>query len=258
MDRYGMEKYGMDRGEYTEGTMDTTRMGTTSMIELGKAGHYVILAKTTVNNESESSITGQVGEGDGTEKINKEKVFTDSVRQRTSGQVVVWQSNKSDTTSADVSDAIEDMMFAYSDASMQTTGHDSTGQMNEGFNDSVLTSGIHVWNDSLHIMSDVTLSGGENDVWLFKVGNDLTVDENTMFTLTGGARAENIFWYVEGDVTIGRNAHFEGIILSVNEITLEKGATLNGRMFSQTSINLDDNTVTEPVKMTGHTSSTNR
>ena len=79
-----------------------------------------------------------------------------------------------------------------------------------------------------------------------------------MFTLTNGARAENVFWYVEGEVSVGGNASFEGIILSMNEITFDKGAKMNGRMFSQTSITLDDNTITEPKNMEGQASSSNK
>lgn len=259
-------KYGVDRDEYSErtmydstyvSTMDTTLTGKENMIDLGKAGQFVILAKTTVNNETESVISGQIGEGSVADKRNKESDFIDSTKQRTSNQVLVWKSNESDTTSLDVGEAIDDMMSAYSDASLQN-GDDVTSHMNESFRDTVFTSGIHVWSDSLNIMSDVTLSGSEGDVWLFKVGDNLTVHENTVFTLTNGARADNVFWYVEGEVTIGKNAQFEGIILSMNEITLEKGAKLNGRMFSQSSITLDDNTVTEPGTITGHTTSTNR
>jgi hypothetical protein len=59
-------------------------------------------------------------------------------------------------------------------------------------------------------------------------------------------------------IDLGKNVQFEGIILAMNEITREEGAILNRRMFSQTSITLDDNTVTEPNTITGHTTSTNR
>ncbi len=240
-----------------ERTMDATQIGKDNMIDLGKAGQFVILAKTNINNESESLISGLTGEGSLAEKTKKEQDFIDSTKQRTSGQVIVWRSDKSDTTSLDVSEAIDDMMSAYNNASNHN-GDDVTSHMNESFRDTVLTSGIHEWSDALNIESDVTLSGSEDDVWIFKVGDNLTVYENTVFTLTSGAQADNVFWYVEGEVTIGKSAQFEGIILSKNDITLEKGAKLNGRMFSQSSITLDENTVTEPGTMSGHTTSTNR
>lgn len=147
------------------------------------------------------------------------------------------------------------MMSAYADAAM-LNGDDVTTHNTKSFHhEPVLAPGVHEWSDSLQITSDVTLSGSADDVWIFKTSKNLTVNENTVFTLANGARAENVFWYIEGDVTIQKNVQFEGVILSMNEITLEEGAKLNGRMFSQTSINLDDNTITQPRSMTGQTTS---
>jgi hypothetical protein len=255
---YGTDRYGLDSNEYSsESTADTSLKGKTNMIELGKAGQFVILAKTDIHNESGSDITGQIGEGSVSDRIKQEQAFTDSAQQNTSNRVAVWQSDQSDTTSSDVNEAIEDMMSAYKDASSQNGDNDASHE-NESIQGNELTPGVHEWNNSLHLESDVTLSGGEDDVWIFKIGDNLTVDENTVVTLTDGASAENVFWYVEGEVTIGKDAHFEGIILSMNEITLKEGAKLNGRIFSQASITLDDNTVTEPRTMASHTTSTNR
>lgn len=250
--------FGREISAYNKRTADKSNKGKTNLIELGKAGQYVILAKTEVHYVSKSRITGHIGTGSVSDKIKKEKEFTDSARQRIPGQIIVVQSNQSDTTAPDVSAAIEDMMSAYSDASMQN-GNDMSSKQYNSFQSGDVTPGVYEWSDSLHVTSDVTLSGGTDDVWIMMVSDNLTVDENTTFKLSDGARAENIYWYVEGEVTIGENAEFEGIILSMNEITLEKGAKLNGRMFSQSSITLDDNTVTEPVSMTiGRTSSANR
>jgi hypothetical protein len=248
------KRYGMDWTE--DSSMHAMSGNKIKSIDLGKAGHFVILAKTSVKNNSASRITGRIGEGAVATNIPKEKdIFSPTVKT-TSGQVLVLQSNRSEATSPDVIEAIEDMMLAYSGASMQN-GDDSTSHKNDSFHNSVLSPGVHAWSDSLHIASDVTLSGSADDVWLIKVGKNLTIGENTVFTLTDGARADHLFWYVEGEVTIGKNAHFQGIILSMDKVTLDKGAKLDGRLFSQTSISLDDNTVTGPGSMVGPTSSTN-
>ncbi|PKD44335.1 ice-binding family protein [Rhodohalobacter barkolensis] len=248
---------GMHKNEYSENTADTTLNANKIRIDLGKAGQFVILAQTNIINKSESMITGHIGEGSVEDGLKKENYNSDSERQGVTGQALVLESNLSDTTSPDVSEAIEDMLTAYSYASMQN-GDDVTVHETGGFHSNDLTPGVHEWSDSLHIASDVKLYGGEDDVWLIKIGSDLTIDENIVFTLNDGAQSDNIFWYVEGEVTIGKNANFEGIILSMNEITLEDGATLTGRMFSQASITLNDNTVTEPRNMmAGRTTSTN-
>lgn len=241
------DRYGMEKSEYKRSTMGISLKDQANLIELGKAGHFVILAKTSVLHNSPSRITGRLGEGLPTSGIRNVKDISKPTLQKASGQGVL-KSGLSDTTSPVVKEAIEDMMVAYQEASMQK-GNDSTSHKNESFHSVVLSPGVHEWTDSLHITTDVMLSGTATDVWLIKVGDNLTVDKNVVFTLSNGARADNIFWYVEGKVGIGANAQFEGIILSMNDITLEKGAILNGRMFSQTSISLDDNTVIQPGSM---------
>ncbi len=64
--------------------------------------------------------------------------------------------------------------------------------------------------------------------------------------LSGGALAKNIFWQVAGQVNLGINTHFEGIILSKTGITFQTGASLNGRALAQTAVVLDDNVVIQP------------
>lgn len=251
---YQNDEYGIRRSGYSESATDTTK---SKLVNLGRAGQFVILAKADINNESDSEITGHIGEGSDADKMKNEKAYADSVRQRTDNEVLVMESNKSDSTSPDVSEAIEDMISAYNAASTQK-GEAYSSHNNESITSIELTAGVHEWSDSLHIDSDVTLSGSADDVWIMMVGDDLTIDENIVFTLADGAQADNVFWFVDGEVNIGENAQFEGIIMSMNEITLEKGAKINGRMFSQASINLDDNIITEPRGLTSQTSLRNR
>lgn len=257
--RYPMERpEGGSMYKVSANTSSATSSNETKTIDLGKAGEFVILAKEDVNNRSESDITGHIGEGSASDNMKNEKNQSNREQNTNSNQSDGLQANQSDrATTPDVSEAIADMMTAYENASNQN-GNGTTTQGNKSFQNKVMSAGIHEWSESLHINSDVTISGSGDDIWIMMVSDDLKVDENTVITLSDGARAENIFWFVEGDVTIGKNAQFEGIILSMNEITLEKGAKLNGRMFSQTSISLDDNTIAEPKRMTGQTTSTNR
>ncbi|MBV5341816.1 MAG: DUF3494 domain-containing protein [Deltaproteobacteria bacterium] len=51
---------------------------------------------------------------------------------------------------------------------------------------------------------------------------------------------------VAGTVGIRTTSHFEGIILSQTSITLETGASMNGRALAQTAVILDQSTVTKP------------
>ena len=65
----------------------------------------------------------------------------------------------------------------------------------------------------------------------------------TNITLSGGAQAKNIFWQVAGQATLGTTSHFEGVILSMTGITLQTGASMDGRALAQTAVILDANTL---------------
>ena len=96
------------------------------------------------------------------------------------------------------------------------------------------------------IPSNVTISGGPNDTWIFQVTGDLDLSTATNILLAGGAEARNIVWQVSGNVTIHANAHFEGNILCQTGITMQTNASLHGRALSQTLVALDNNAITVP------------
>ena len=75
-----------------------------------------------------------------------------------------------------------------------------------------LSPGLYMWGTSVTIATDVTLLGGPNDVWIFRVAGTLNQADATRVTLAGGALPRNIFWVVAGSVTIGATAHFEGVL----------------------------------------------
>jgi hypothetical protein len=93
------------------------------------------------------------------------------------------------------------------------------------------------------LLSDVTLSGGADDVFVFQIAQDLTMGNAKNLILTGGVQAKNIFWQVAGAVVIGTTSQFKGIVLSVTGITFKTGASFKGRALAQTAVILDDNTV---------------
>jgi len=107
-----------------------------------------------------------------------------------------------------------------------------------------LTAGVYKWSTDVLINSDVTLSGGANDVWIFQIAGKITQASATNITLTGGAQAKNIFWQAADTVSIGTTAHFEGTVLAMTNIELKTGATVNGRLLAQTAVTLQANTVT--------------
>jgi hypothetical protein len=65
-------------------------------------------------------------------------------------------------------------------------------------------------------------------------------------TLSGGAPPKNIFWQVDGAVDLGAQSHAQGIILSKTRITLDTGASINGRLLAQTAVSLAGSHVAAP------------
>ena len=82
--------------------------------------------------------------------------------------------------------------------------------------------------------SDVTLTGGPDDVWIFQIGTDLQVGSGIAVILAGGAQARNIFWQVGTSATIDTGASFKGTILANQSITMNTTSSLEGRALAFT------------------------
>lgn len=83
--------------------------------------------------------------------------------------------------------------------------------------------------------SDVTLTGGADDVWIFQVASDLQVGSGRSVILAGGAQARNIYWQVGTSATIGTFAAFKGNILADQAITMNTSSTMDGRALARTA-----------------------
>jgi hypothetical protein len=65
--------------------------------------------------------------------------------------------------------------------------------------------------------------------------------------LAGNAQPQNVFWQVGSSATLGTNSVFYGTIMALQSVTLDTGATLNGRALARTAaVSLDTNTVDGP------------
>lgn len=148
-------------------------------------------------------------------------------------------------TSTNLTTAVINMGTAYTDAA----GRPTPDFLNPGVGEiggKTLLPGLYKWTTGVTMSSDVTISGGANDIWIFQVSGNLAQSPARHIYLSGGAQAKNIFWQVAGTVSIGTTAHFEGIILSQTSISLATGASMNGRALAQTAVILDANAVTKP------------
>ena len=80
------------------------------------------------------------------------------------------------------------------------------------------------------------------------MASTLTTTAGRQVILSGGAQAANIFWQVGSSATLGTTSVFAGNILADQSITLNTGATLDGRALARVgAVTLDTNTVTKPA-----------
>lgn len=217
-------------------------------VELGTAGNFVVLAKSGISNVPSSSVTGNLGVSPAAATfltgfsltVNGSGTFSTSAQ--VTGQL--FASDYTSPTPTNLTTAVLNMETAYTDAAGRAPDSTELGEGNIG--GYTLPPAVYKWGTGLLIPTNLTLNGGENDVWIFQIAQGLTMSSATQIILTGGARAENIFWQVFGSVEIGTTSHFEGIILSQTSIAMNTGASINGRLMAQTAVTLDSNQVTAP------------
>lgn len=231
-------------------TTGTTASKGPAPVGLGLAGNYGVLAKTAISTVPASSVTGDIGISPAAATfITGFSLVADATNAfATSSQLVgkAYAADYAVPTPSNLTTAISNMESAYSDAAGRPTPDFlELGTGNIG--GQTLVPGLYKWTSTVTIPVDVVLSGGANDVWIFQTTGDLVMDAGKNVTLSGGAKARNIFWQVAGKATFGANSHFEGILLSKTDITLQTGATMNGRALAQTQVALQQATLTQPA-----------
>lgn len=216
-------------------------------VVLGAAGNYVILAKTAINNVATSAITGDLGLSPAATSYITGFALTNATGYATAAQVTgkIYAADMVAPIPINLTTAVNNMITGYNDAAGRPSP-DYTELSNGNIGGKTLVPGLYKWSNTVTIPTDIILSGGENDIWIFQIAGNLTVSSAAKVTLKGGAQVKNIFWQVAGAVTLGTTSHFEGTILSKTGITLQTGSSLNGRALAQTSVILDKSKITKP------------
>lgn len=219
----------------------------TSSIDFGGAENFAILAKSGISATGTVAISGDVGVSpSGASSLVGFLEVLDTSKEFASSKLVGGKLYVADYTTPDkLTKAITDMETAYNDASARSFPT-ATGRANGEIGGLTLTPGLYKWNTAVNILSDVTLSGGAEDVWIFQISENLNVASQVKILLTDGALPKNIFWQVSGQTTLGAGSVFNGNILGKTAIILDVGTVLNGRAFSQTAVLLNSSIVTKP------------
>lgn len=238
---------GSTGGSSESGGVDTMLAGVA--VNLGTAENFAILAESGIFILSTASITGNLGISPAAATfITGFSLTPDSTNVfSTSPQVTgkVYAADYTAPTPSALTTAIADMHLAFTAAAGRSPG---VTELNAGSIGGLnLAPGVYQWGTSLLIPTDITLTGTATDVWIFQVAQNLTMSSGTKILLAGGAQAKNVFWQVAGFVDLGTTAHFHGVVLTQNSITLRTGASISGRLFAQSAVNLDGSSVVEPA-----------
>jgi hypothetical protein len=209
-------------------------------VVMGTSGNYVILAQSAITNVPTSAITGNVGLSPATGAgIGLTCAEVTGVIQSADAAGPLPCTV---TAAPALTTAIGDKGTAYTDATGRAPDYTELKSGNIGGLN--LGPATYKWGTGVLIPTNVTLTGGPNDVWIFQIAQDLSVSSGVQVILAGGALAQNVYWATFAAADMGTTSKFKGTVISQTSITMKTGATINGKLLAGTAINLDTNTVT--------------
>ncbi|MFA5022340.1 MAG: ice-binding family protein [Patescibacteria group bacterium] len=216
---------------------------------LGATESFAVLGASTVTNTGPTVLYGDLGLSPGTSITG----FFGTVENDGPGIFTGYAVHQTDATAG----------------LAKTAATSAYGDLNQGCDfgpfgptdlaGQTLVPGVYCYSSSVQISSGGVLTlnaqGNPNAVWVFKIGSTLTTvsGASVVFSNPGvGTPGCNVYWQVGSSATLGTTTTFVGTIIAANDITLNTGATVNGRVLARGvsadgAVTLDTNTITVPT-----------
>ena len=192
-------------------------VSTQAAVSLGTAANFGVLAGSTVTNTGATVVTGDIGVHPGTAitgffgtaENDGPGTFTGSVHQ---GDATANQAK------IDADSAFTDL----NNLAVTTTLGVELGGM-------TLTPGVYSLG-SAGLTGILTLDGIGD--YVFQLGTTLITAGTSAIELINGADASGVFWAVGSSATLGEDTDFAGTIIASESITLNDGASVDGRLIA--------------------------
>ncbi len=195
-------------------------------IDLATAGPFVVLGGSAVTNTGPSVLNGDLGVSPGTSLTGFDAATVNGA------------THDNDAVAAN---AQGDLTTAYNAAAGEPVTADETGV---DLGNLTLTPGVYAFSSSAQLTGELVLDaqGDPNAQFIFQIGTALTTASNSSVSIINGGSPCNVFWQIGSSATLGTGTAFQGSLLALTSITLNSGATVQGRALARNgAVTLDNN-----------------
>ena len=191
-------------------------------VNLGAARSFAVLAGTTITNTGATTITGDVGLHPGSSAPGFTTVTLHGAKHL--GDAVALKAKNA-------------LVTAYNDAA----GAKPVTNVPTELGGTTVGPGVYA-SDTLGLSGTLTLDG--DGLYVFQAGSTLITAPGGKVTLINGASACNVYWQVGSSATLDTSTSFKGTIMALTSITLNNGATLEGRALARNgAVTMDHNSI---------------
>jgi len=202
-----------------------------SVVPLGTAGTFAVIAGSGITNTGPTTVSGDVG------------TFPTTSETGTASVTINGTNHAGDAVTQG---AQNDLVVAYTTAA----GEGPTTAIAADLAGQTLAPGVYNSASSIGLTGALTLDGGGDPdaVFVFQAGSTLTTGSASAINLINGAQSCNVYWQVGSSATLGTASTFRGTIIALTSITATTGVTIDGRVLARNgAVTLDTDTIARPT-----------